>query len=117
MSQSPPLTFETRDNWIVVTFRDAKVLDEDLIRIIRRVLLKRIESHPKDTRMIVDCSTVTYMASGLLSAFIAADKQLKYSSGRFVISGLHHDIYEVFAITRLNKLFEFADTLEDALKM
>ena len=47
---------------------------------------------------------------------ITLNKQLAASKGQMVLANIHPQIYEVFKITRLNKLFNIQSTTADALK-
>ena len=44
------------------------------------------------------------------------DKKVKAAKGKLRLCAIRADIYEVFAITKLNKLFDMKDTLEAALQ-
>ena len=43
------------------------------------------------------------------------DKKVKANGGRLKLSNIRPEIYEVFAITKLNKLFDIKDDETDAL--
>ncbi|MEZ5950468.1 MAG: STAS domain-containing protein [Planctomycetaceae bacterium] len=60
---------------------------------------------------------VEYLSSGFaLGKLITMDKKVKANAGKLRLCAIRPDIYEVFAITKLNKLFDIKDTQEDALQ-
>ena len=44
------------------------------------------------------------------------DKKVKSAKGKLRLCSVRPDIYEVFAITKLNKLFDMRETREQALE-
>ncbi len=99
----------------IATFVDKKILDENNIQQIGSQLFALVEEDGRK-RVILDFSIVEYLSSAALGKLITMDKKVKASSGKLRLCSIRKDIYEVFAITKLNKLFDIKDTQEEALQ-
>jgi len=67
-------------------------------------------------KIVLDFSNVEYLSSAALGKLITMDKKMKTAKGQLRLCAIRPDIYEVFAITKLNKLFVMKDNLEAALQ-
>ena len=56
-----------------------------------------------------------FLSSAALSELITLDRKVKAHGGRLKLSDIRPVIYQVFAMTKLNKLFEIKETEADAL--
>jgi anti-sigma B factor antagonist len=65
--------------------------------------------------VILDMSHVEYVPSLGLGALVGLMRRLRQDGHRFLLVGLQHEIRKLFAITRLDKLFEFRTSVDDAL--
>ena len=99
----------------IATFVDKKILDENNIQQIGSQLFALVEEDGRK-RVILDFSNVEYLSSAALGKLITMDKKVKANSGKLRLCSIRPDIYEVFAITKLNKLFDIKDAQEDALQ-
>ena len=66
--------------------------------------------------MLLNFSNVQFLSSAALGKLITLDKKVKKAEGKLKFSNILPDIYEVFAITKLNRLFEIFDDEAEALK-
>lgn len=98
----------------VAKFIDKKILDEGNIQIIGNQLFALTEEDHRQ-KIVLDFSNVEYLSSAALGKLITMDKKVKAAKGKLRLCAIRPDIYEVFAITKLNKLFDMKDTLEAAL--
>lgn len=98
----------------VAKFTDKKILDEGNIQIIGNQLFALIEEDGRK-KIVLDFSNVEYLSSAALGKLITMDKKVKAAKGKLRLCNIRADIYEVFAITKLNKLFDMKDNLEAAL--
>ena len=99
----------------VATFVDKKILDEGNIQVIGNQLFSLVEDDGRD-KIVLDFSNVEYLSSAALGKLITMDKKVKSAKGKLRLCAVRPDIYEVFAITKLNKLFDMRDTGEQALE-
>lgn len=98
----------------VVRLLDPKILDEAIIHELGQELTKLVEEE-KRTKLVLNFSAVQFLSSSALGKLINLDKKVKSHSGKLKLSNIGQNIYEVFAITRLNKLFDIKDDEAAAL--
>jgi anti-anti-sigma factor len=98
----------------VVRFVDRKILDETNIQELGSELFKLVEQE-KRKNLLLNFSSVEFLSSAALGKLITLDKKVKANGGRLKLSNIRPEIYEVFAITKLNKLFDIKDDEADAL--
>jgi anti-anti-sigma factor len=98
----------------VVRFVDRKILDEANIQELGQELFQLIEDEDRKS-LLLNFSSVEFLSSAALGKLITLDKKVKAHSGKLKLSNIRPEIYEVFAITKLNKLFDIKDDEADAL--
>ena len=98
----------------VVPLRRPKILDEANIQELGTELFKLVEQE-KRKNLLLNFSNVEFLSSAALGKLITLDKKVKANGGRLKLSNIRPEIYEVFAITKLNKLFDIKDDEADAL--
>ena len=98
----------------VVNFVDRKILDEQNIQIIGEQLFSLVDAE-QVKKMLLNFRNVEYLSSAALGKLITLDKKVKAQSGKLKFSNIRPEIYEVFAITKLNKLFDIKDDEAGAL--
>ena len=64
---------------------------------------------------MLNFSSVEFLSSAALGKLITLDKKVKVHNSKLKLSNIRPEIYEVFAITKLNKLFDIYDNEADAL--
>jgi len=99
----------------VAKFIDKKILDETNIQIIGNQLFGLVDEDGR-TSIILDFSNVEYLSSAALGKLITMDKKVKAARGQLRLCSIRPEIYEVFAITKLNKLFKIHDDQDQALE-
>jgi len=99
----------------VVNFTDKKILDEQNIQIIGEQLFSLIDEHGR-RKLILNFSNVEYLSSAALGKFITLNKKVNAAGGRLVLCNIDPQIYEVFEITKLNKLFNIQKEEQAALQ-
>ncbi len=98
----------------VVRLTDRKVVDETNIQELGRELFGLVEEEQKKN-LLLNFSAVGFLSSSALGKLITLDKKVKAHGGKLKLSNIRPEIYEVFAITKLNKLFEIKDDEAEAL--
>ncbi len=99
----------------MVEFEDRKILDELSITQIGEQLAELVGANP-NIRLLLNFKNVEHLSSAALGMLITLEKQVKEERGRLKLSNIRPQIFEVFKITRLNRLFEIHDTAEAALQ-
>ncbi|HEY1599580.1 MAG TPA: STAS domain-containing protein [Pirellulales bacterium] len=98
----------------VVRLTDRKVVDETNIQELGRELFALVEEDQRKN-LLLNFSAVGFLSSSALGKLITLDKKVKAHGGKLKLSNIRPEIYEVFAITKLNKLFEIKDDEAEAL--
>lgn len=98
----------------IVHFVDRKILDEANIQELGQELFELVEQ--KNSRnLLLNFSVVEFLSSAALGKLITLDKRVKSHSGKLKFSNIRPEIYEVFKITKLNKLFDIHEDEADAI--
>ncbi len=108
------LLIEPRGEVTIITFVDKKILDETNIQDIGDELFELVEKHYK-IKLLLNFENVEYLSSAALGKLITLNKKVKAENGKLKLCAIRPQIYDVFKITKLNKLFEIHDTEERAL--
>ena len=98
----------------VVTFNDSKIIDEVEIQEFGQELYDLIEREDRK-KIILNFANVEFLSSAALGKLIKFEKGAKQRDAKLVLSNIRPEIYEVFAITKLTKLFTIKDDEADAL--
>jgi anti-sigma B factor antagonist len=98
----------------VVRFLDKKILDELSIQELGQELFQLVEQE-KHAKLVLNFFNVEFLSSAALGKLITLEKKVKAQSGKVKLSNIRPEIYEVFAITKLNKLFEIKDDEAEAV--
>jgi anti-sigma B factor antagonist len=98
----------------IVTFIDSKIIDEAEIQEFGQELYDLVEREGKK-KIVLNFGNVEFLSSAALGKLIGFDKRVKQHGAELVLSNIRPEIYEVFAITKLTKLFVIKDDEADAL--
>ena len=116
MSEEPAhLTVSTKDGVQIVEFSARKILEELSIRSIEEQLFALVDSQ-EGIKLLLNFKRVEHLSSAALGMLINLDKQVAARKGKLILSEIRPQIYEVFKITRLNRLFKIHDTAGQAMK-
>ena len=66
-------------------------------------------------KLLLSFKAVEHLSSAALGTLITLNKQVSEQKGVLKLSDIAPPIYEVFKITRLNKLFDICGTVDEAL--
>jgi len=100
----------------VVTFSEEKILNEQDIRDLQERIMSVVEQ-TRQIRLILDFRNVRFLSSAVLGMLIRISKKVYESDGQFRLCNIDPKIYEVFKITRLNKIFDIYTDLDSALEV
>lgn len=100
---------------IQVEFLDRNILDEANIQRIGEELATIVETQPK-VKLLISFAGVDHLSSAALGTLITINTKIKNKTGQLRLSDIDPQIYEVFVITKLNRLFEIHPTAADAIK-
>jgi len=97
-----------------VRFLDRKIIDAANIQELGDELFALVEKENRKN-LLLNFVSVEFLSSAALNKLIILDKKVKAHSGKMRLCNLKPEIYEVFAITRLNQLFDIKNTEQEAL--
>lgn len=98
----------------VVKFLDKRILDEQNIQLIGEQLFGLIDDDNR-SKILLHFGNVEYLSSAALGKLITLNKKVRGINGQLRLCDIKPEIYEVFEITRLNRVFKIYDTEEKAL--
>jgi anti-sigma B factor antagonist len=113
--QSPPVSVVQDKDIRVVEFTSAKILDEANIAEIGATLNSMIDE-AATPKLLLDFANVDHLSSAALGMLINANNRIKQRNGQLRLTNIKPQIYEVFVITKLNKLFRILPDRGEALK-
>ena len=104
------------DNGVTqVEFVDRNILDEANIQMIGEEIAGLIDA-AASPRLLISFSNVDHLSSAALGTLITINNKVRSKSGELRLANIDPQIYEVFVITRLNKLFEIYESTEEAVQ-
>lgn len=99
----------------VVNFTDHKILEEQSIQIIGEQLFSLVDEAGR-RKILLNFGNVEYLSSAALGKLIALKRKVDSVGGRLILCNIDAQIYEVFEITKLNKLFNIHKEEQAALQ-
>lgn len=111
---SSHLKVKRADGVAVVEFADRKILEELSIQEIGDELNRLVETEP-GIRLLLDFRNVDHLSSAALGMLITLNKKVQEQNGELKLSDINRQIFEVFKITKLNRVFDIHDTADQAL--
>lgn len=101
-------------NVSVVRFKDHKIIDPEAIQQLGEELFDLVEKEER-RKIVLNFAGVEFLSSAALGKLITFDKKAKRLSADLILTNISPEIFQVFAITNLDKLFQIKDTEADAL--
>src|SRR4030042_1889603 len=99
----------------IVAFKSASISNMEEIAAASRQIKEFIEAEqPKE--MVVDFELVKFFSSAVLGLLLDIRAKLKTYDGEVVISSINPQLYRVFKITHLDRIFKFFPDKENAIK-
>lgn len=113
--QDSRLRVKRGDGVVQVEFVDRNILDEGNIQTIGDEIGSLIEAEATP-KLVISFENVEHLSSAALGTLITINNKVRAKGGQLRLSNIDPQIYEVFTITRLNKLFQIHATLPEAMK-
>jgi anti-sigma B factor antagonist len=106
------ISVKKKDNYSVILIEG----DIDLYSSpdVRTVLLNLVKKKTK--QLYVDLEKVRYMDSSGVATFIECLQMVNRYQGKFALLSLKENVREVFKLTRLDKIFDIYENMNDALE-
>ncbi len=116
MSSPSKLRIRSVEDVTVVCFEESSILDTQLIHDIAHELDQLIEA-ANSKKLVLDFTEVQFFSSSALGILVTLSKKMTEIKGELVVCALAAELRKVFKITSLDKLFDFADDEDQALRM
>ena len=97
-----------------VEFLDRNILEEASIQQIGEEIAGLIEASG-NPKILICFANVEHLSSAALGTLITINNKVRQKGGQLRLSDIDPQIYEVFVITKLNKLFQIHDNAAKAL--
>ena len=97
-----------------IEFVERNILDEANIQQIGEEIGRVVDSQD-EPKVLISFTNVDHLSSAALGTLITINTQIRGRDGQLRLAEIDPQIYEVFVIQKLNKLFEIFDTAETAL--
>jgi len=102
------------DDVAVVYFRDQRITDEMRIQEWGRELLRLVEAEGR-RKLVLNFANVSFLSSAAIGKLLLLDKRLKPHGGQLQFCSIRPEIFEVFAIAKLDRHFTIHPEEADAL--
>jgi anti-sigma B factor antagonist len=110
----PPVSVTSQKDIRIVEFTNNRILDEANITEIGQTLGILVDE-PVSPKLLLDFSNVDHLSSAALGMLINLNNKIRGRNGQLRLANIKPQIYEVFMITKLNKLFKILPTRTEAL--
>ena len=111
---SSHLRIKRAEGIALVEFADRKILEEISIQEIGEELSQLVEAEP-GIQLLLNFKNVDHLSSAALGMLITLNRKVQGQSGELKLSDINKQIFEVFKITKLNRVFDIHDTADQAL--
>lgn len=108
------LRISTVDGVTQVRFIDRNILDEANIQHIGEEIGAVID-RGQAPRILICFENVDHLSSAALGTLITVNNKVRARGGQLRLSNIDPQIYEVFVITKLHKLFEIHENVDRAM--
>ena len=113
-SAASRLRVADKDGVTHIEFVDRNILDEANIQQIGDEITGIIDAQPVP-RILISFENVDHLSSAALGTLITINNKIRAKGGQLRLADIDKQIYEVFVITKLNKLFQIHEATEEAL--
>ena len=107
------LKVDNADGVIEVSFIQKDILDEANIQQIGTELDEAIEGKPAP-KLVIDFGNVQHLSSAALGVLITVNNKTRDGGGQMCLANIHPAIFEIFKITKLDRIFSIHDTCQSA---
>jgi len=98
----------------IVRFNDRILLEDVYVQELGHELFRLVEVENRG-KILLNFSSVDFVGANALAKLISLYKKVRSHGGVLKLSNIRPEIYEVFAITKLDRLFDIKDDEAGAL--
>ena len=108
---------ETMDSGdaIIANVMHDKLFEETLVDNIANQLYRLIDQN-SGARLVLYLSNVVMVCSSMLGKLITVNKKVNATGGSLCLCGVTPHVYEILAVTKLNRLLSICDTPQQAVE-
>ncbi len=110
-----PVTVSRVKEVDLVEFTQSKILDEANIADIGSTLNGLIDQSDSP-KLLLDFANVDHLSSAALGMLINCNSRIRQKNGQLRLANIKPQIFEVFVITKLNKLFRILPSRAEAME-
>jgi len=114
MEARPKIAIRNEGSISVLELLDEEILDESTISAISESLFSVLEDQNTE-HMILSFVRVKHLSSMALGMLIRLNKKVEEGGGLFKLCDIKPSLYEIFRITKLDKLLAIYDTCDQAI--
>jgi anti-sigma B factor antagonist len=111
----PRISVENVKNGIVITFTSEKILEEREITALEHSILPIIEQAAVPN-IVLNFENVKFLSSAVLGLLIRISKKIYQRSGQLKLCCINPKIFEIFKITRLDRVFDISEDVDTAVQ-
>ena len=115
MSHKPRLRVEKVEDGTVIRVAAAD-LREEVLQAVGQELF-RIADEVEGARLVVDLGEVDFLTSTALGKFVALNTRMRAGGGQLVLANVPDPIYEIFAVTSLDRVLDIRRQADDGLPL
>lgn len=108
------LRVSEHDDVTRIEFVDRNILDEANIQQIGAEITRLVDAKPHP-KILISFDNVDHLSSAALGTLITINNRIRGKDGQLRLANIDPQIYEVFVITKLNKLFQIHQTTQQAM--
>jgi anti-sigma B factor antagonist len=108
------ITSKSMGNGLVITLLTAQLLEEAEIASLEKSLTETIKQ-ANVANIVLNFENVTFLSSAVLRVLIKINTVVSERGGKLRLCSIDPKIFEVFKITRLNKVFDIRRDVEAAV--
>ncbi len=102
-------------NATIATLTDERILEEIDVQGLENSIMPLIEE-AGGINLVIDFGNVKFLTSAVLGLLIRASKKIYESEGQLRLCGINPQIFKIFKITRLDRVFDIYEDREKAIQ-
>ena len=113
--QNQQISLEKRDGTVIVR-PQVKMMDDDQLKKLIAAIDEAAGADSGVKMVILDLSRITILPSLALGLMVQISRNCKVRDQKLKLAAVQTHIRKVFAVTRLDRVFQFADSVEAAME-
>jgi anti-sigma B factor antagonist len=111
----PQITSKNYGNCIVITLMTPQLLEDAEIASLEQSLMQTIKQ-ANVVNIVLNFENVNFLSSAVLRVLIKINTAISERHGQLRLCCIDSKIFEVFKITRLNKVFDIREDIDAAVE-